>query len=243
MSLSDEELHQVVRHLATLRGESTSEVVAEVMGEDPESDGQEAAPDNAAEPKKRGWAHRVAWSSAMLVMGVMVGGAIIVMMKLVNGPAEASLPKPRISVNAAAPTPDQSISQLVGQTFAFNYPRIFDQVAGMKTDSGSIEQFNIGSKSNYRRLIAVDVRREQIATLSDDASYRIRQLHPETYKEAVYKNAAGSVYVMAKNDKTEQTLFWLRDGKLLMISVTSTDVTDDVAAFMKVISGSVRWTS
>ena len=243
MSLSDEELHQVVQHLATLNGVPASEVVAEVLGEEPDADGQEAASDTSPEPKKRSWAHWVAWSSAMMVMGVMVGGVIVVLLKLVNGPAEASIPKPKISLTSATPTPDQSISQLVGQTFSFNYPHIFDQVAGMKNDSGSIEQFNIGSKSNYRRLIAVDVRREQIATLSDDASYKIRQLHPEDYKETVYKTAAGSVDVMAKLDKREQTLFWLRDGKLLMVSVTSTDATDDVAAFMKVIIDSVRWTS
>lgn len=243
MSLSDEELHQVVEHLANLRGVSPREVVAEVIGDEPEDDDEETVADSAVSSKKRGWAHWAAWGSAMLVMGVMVGGVIVVLMKLVNGPAEASLPKTKISLSNATPTPDPSISQLVGQTFTFNYSHIFDQVSGMKTDSGSIEQFNIGSKSNYRRLIAVDVRREQIATLSDDASYRIRQLHPETYTESVRKTATGSVDVMAKNDKLEQTMFWLRDGKLMMISVTSTDVTDNVAAFMKEITDTVRWTS
>ena len=88
----------------------------------------------------------------------------------------------------------------------------------------------------------MDVRREQIATLSDDASYRIRQLHPENYKATVYKTAAGSVDVMAKLDTREQTLFWLRDGKLMMVSVTRTDAKDKVAAFMKVIIDSGRWT-
>ena len=94
MSLSDDELHQVVQHLAKINGVPTSEVVAEVMGEDPEDDEQEADPSNGEEPKKRGWEHWVAGSSAMMVMGLMVGCGVVSLCKLVSGPAVEGVPTP-----------------------------------------------------------------------------------------------------------------------------------------------------
>jgi hypothetical protein len=241
MSLSDEELHQVVEHIARVYNVSARRVVEEVTGQAPDED--EPPKTEPKKAKKRGASHWVAWGTSMVVMGLLVGVAVIAILKFINNPAEAVVHADTSGITKPTPTPDLSIVELDGQTFSLKYPHIFDQVSGKKPDSGSVEEFNMGSKSNYRRLIAVDIRREAIQSLADDASYRIRHDHPDTYKEEVHKTANGTFSVMTKNDSHEQTLFWLNAGKLMMISVTSTDANDNVASFMKVISDSVRWKS
>jgi hypothetical protein len=250
MSMSDEELHRLVEHLAHLHGVSPKEVVAEVTGEPPEGyefvddkpDAGESEMAEAQPRKKRGRSHWIAWGTAMTVMGVLVAVVIIAFMKFVSGPAEANIKPGQAGIPSPTATPDTGLAQLNGQTIFFSYPHLFDQVTNQKVDSGSVEEYNLGSKTNYRRLIAVDIRNEpSTLSLGEEPSFKIRQMHPETYRESPVKLGGEAASLMTKLNGQEQTLFWLHGGKVLTIAITSTDTHDDVTTFMKVVTGSVRW--
>jgi hypothetical protein len=226
--MNDDELRRRVRHAAELHGVSTREVAAEIehdpdlddgTREDDEAlDQYEAADTEAGVPKSRGWGRRVAWLISLVVVGGMVGAAIVFMMKFLNGPVEA-----------------QAINILM------TYPGEFDQVSRVKTDQQSLEQYNLGSKSNFRHMIAVDVRPLN-GVMSDDASYRIRQIHPEDYKQSVDVIGGEPVALMTKTNGQEVTLFWAHGGKyLLTVSLTTSDTRDNLQNWMKIIKTSLRW--
>jgi hypothetical protein len=240
MSASDDELRRQVRYAAQLHGVTPQEVVAEVAGEEP-AEGLEPAAVPAGVSKRRG--RRISLLAAMVSVGVMVGLVIVGVMKFVNDPVEAAatakgLVKPPVSVK---PTPTTSV--LSGLYVSMNYPGIFDQLQHMKTDVQSLEQYMLSSKSNYRRTIAVDVRPLVSGGVEDDASYKLRLLHADQYRPSTDKVAGEPVAIMTKLDGREQTLFWAHQGKLLIVSITSSDTMDDVAAFMNVVKPTIRWRS
>jgi hypothetical protein len=195
---------------------------------------------DGGEKKPRRKGSRSAWIVSMVAMGAVVGLVIIGFLRFVNDPVEAGAnAKPSLRpVPAAVNT--TGVNQLGGLNFTFNYPAIFDQTAP-KHEPQSLEQYNLGSKSNYRHLIAVDVRMSQPGGVTDDASYKYRLLHAELYAESIEKINGENVVLMTKKDKQEQTMFWGHQGKQLTVSVTSTDPKDDVTAILSVIKASTRW--
>jgi hypothetical protein len=250
--MNDDELRRRVRHAAELHGVSTREVAAEIehdpdlddgTREDDEAlDQYEAADTEAGVPKSRGWGRRVAWLISLVVVGGMVGAAIVFMMKFLNGPVEAQAKVLAHEQTASIATPaPPATNELSALNILMTYPGEFDQVSRVKTDQQSLEQYNLGSKSNFRHMIAVDVRPLN-GVMSDDASYRIRQIHPEDYKQSVDVIGGEPVALMTKTNGQEVTLFWAHGGKyLLTVSLTTSDTRDNLQNWMKIIKTSLRW--
>ncbi len=187
-------------------------------------------------------AKRVARGVSLVVVGAVLGLVIVGIMKFVNDPAQAntqSLSKAQASV---APTPYKPpVNQLGGLNVSFSYPGEFDQMSPLKNSPRALEQYMLGSKGNYRHSIAVEVNPLDAAGLSEDANYRVRMMHPADYSESREQIRGEIVVFMTKSDKSEQTMFWAHDAKVLMVAITTTDPHDDLAAFMAVIKSSVRW--
>ncbi|HVQ43384.1 MAG TPA: hypothetical protein VMT30_00235 [Candidatus Saccharimonadia bacterium] len=233
--MNDEELRRTVRHAAQLHGVSPQEVVAEVAG-----DGRE--PGEAERPRRRGRAHMAAWLSSLVVVGALAGGVVVGVMRLVDGPVEAQAKVLGQVQTEAAPTATPADTNvLAGLIISFTYPGMFDQVSQSKSDAQVLEQYTIGSKTNYRHRVAVEVRPLPSGQLADDASWRVREIHAADYRASAEVVGGETVKFMTKTDGHEQTLFWPHGGKNLTISITSTDPHDDISAIMALIKGSLRW--
>jgi hypothetical protein len=232
--MNDDEIRRRMRSAAELHGVSPREVAAEIVGDEPEETDEE--------PKRRGKGYWVAWSTSMVVMGVMTGGLIVAAMKFVNDPVVASGKVLSEAEKSAAPAPETAkTSRLAGLNIELVYPGMFDQLAQVKSDPQVIEQYTLSSKNNFRHLLAVEVRPLVSGGLDDDASYRVRKIHAGEYVETGDRSGDEKIAIMTKADKTEQTLFWPHKGKLLTISLTSTDPKDDLPSIMGVIKGALRW--
>jgi hypothetical protein len=182
------------------------------------------------------------WLAGMATIGLAFGLAMVFVLKFINDPVQAStltLKQARASV-APSPTPT-TINLLGGLYVELPYSRSFDMVGQVKTDNAALEQYTLGSKGNYRHTITVDVRTLPSGSLTDDASYRLRQLQSAVYAPSLVTVGGEAATLMTKNDHSEQTLFWPHQGKLLTVAVTSTDPADNVVAIMKTITAGARW--
>lgn len=189
--------------------------------------------------RRRGAAHWAGWVSALVVMGVLVGVAIIAVLKFLNGPVEAKPDAQTLNQMKASVVPTPVTQVLAGQTVEFSYPGVFDQVRKMQDTT--LDSYYIASKSEPGRTIAVAVVALPSNRIDDDSGYKFRLLHKESYKESREKLGGEEVVIMTKNDNTEQTLFWPHKGKSLNISITSTAPRDKVSEFMNVIKPTIRW--
>ena len=192
----------------------------------------------AAPAKRPG--HRFAWLAALVVMGALVGLVIVGFMKFVNGPVTATATTTLADAQATV-MPKPTTNQLAGLYFDMVYPAIFDQVVHLKNDSQTLEQYNISSKKDYRRTMAISVRPLASNLVDDDASYKFRHIHPETYKERTDKLGGEKVTVMSKVDKSEVTLFWPHQAKLFTLSMTSSNPEDGLADYMAAVEPTLRW--
>jgi hypothetical protein len=243
MPMSDEELHRMVEHLAKLHGVSGQEVVDTVLDHHDDDHGSLAdEADDLDEPKgRRRWVGPVATLgivAAVFVAGVMVLMHIAGTADKTGPTADATMQQLKKSI---APTP------ALPQTFtskyiSFSYPGAFDAVRELDNWPSTLERFAIGSKSDYHRSIMVEVEKDT-AHLDDDSNYRFRTLNPDQYKPVNVRLPNGeAAVVMVKNDSTEQTLFWVHAGNCVVLSVTS-DGTDDLGSYLKVVEGSLKWAS
>lgn len=194
-------------------------------------------------PKTERQGSRTAFILSMVIMGLLVGGVAVVMLKFLNGPVSAgatvSTPTPQARM-AAAKT---GSSVLSGEFFEMTYPGVFDQVGRPQKDAVALEQYMLSSKGDPRRTIAIGVRPLSSNNLNDDSNYRIRLIHPQDYKVRQEKLAGENVTVMLRNDNTEVTFFWAHLGKVLTISATTSNPTDSVEDYIKAIEPTLRWRS
>jgi hypothetical protein len=227
--VNDEELRRKVQHAAELHGVTPAEVVEDVANDE---DIEEAK-----KPKSK-WEKRVAWSVSLVVVGVLVGGAIVGLMKLMNDPVVTTdgitLGEAR---KAIEPTP-LAASHLSGQYIEFDHPGIFNRTGNQKNWALALEQFHLTAKSDYRWSMEVTVRPTDFDRLDEDSAYKFRTLNREYTPEKVEGLTA---IIMVKADKSERTLFWLKNRKLVTVSMTYSGGTIKLADHMAVIAKSIRW--
>ena len=193
--------------------------------------------ENLSQPRA---VHRTAWVLSLTAMGIVVGLAIVGVVRFLNGPVTATS-GPTLAQVQASSTPKPSTIQLAGLYFEMTYPALFDQVGRLKNDAQALEQYNISSKKDYRRVMAVSVRTLPSNLLDDDSSYKFRHISGKDYLERSDKLAGEAAAVMSKTDNSEVTLFWVHQGKLLTISITSSNPNDLVAEYMKAVEPTLRW--
>jgi hypothetical protein len=184
---------------------------------------------------------RVAWFMGLAGAGVVIGLAISMGMKFIDGPVNAK-PPVSLAVLQSSPTPTPPAGELSGLYIDIKYPSIFDSVSQIKNDANSLESYVISSSSDYRRTIAVSVRKLPSGNIADDSSYKFREISPETYTQLPQKAPDGSVmYLMKKTDNSEQSLFWVHKTMDLNVSVTSSNAKDDLGAYMALIMPRLVW--
>lgn len=219
--------------------EVTGTAVADAMAPAAAADPVVAELKPARKPSK--WGPRVAWTLSMTAIGAIVGVVIVLGMKFIDGPVEATQSGPTLAKAQAAATPAPESALLGGLTFELSYPGVFDQVGTVKNGPHAIEQYNIGSKASYSRLIAVSVMDLPSNNPEDDSSFRYRQTTPQTYTSGNLTVHGEPAAMFTKNDRTERTFFWAHKGRLLTVSITSSDPHDDIEAYMALIVKTARW--
>ena len=188
--------------------------------------------------RKRPWIGRMVGLS---FVGVLVGAAIIGVMRLANDPVSGAVSVSQLKASIS-PTPFPP-GHIGGLYFSMSYPGVYNQVSQIKTDSMALEQYRIGSSASYRRTLTISVRDMQNGRLIDDSSYRLRQIQSSTYTQTTRAMGSETAEVMTKVDASEVTFFWMHRGKLLIVSVTTSEPGDHATQFADMMLSSVRWLS
>jgi hypothetical protein len=192
-----------------------------------------------ADERSRPWWR---WFIGMVAIGVALGIVLVLAYRFVNGPVSASASGIALPTVTATPTPKPT-NHLTGLDIEFDYPGIFDELGHVNNDAQAVEQYNISSKADYRRVIAVSVHPLPSGSLAEDSNYRYRQNNPSIYTETKGKIGTAVVVLMTKTDKTEQTLFWVNNKRIAIFAITSTVPHDDVLSFMQFVMPTIGWRS
>lgn len=247
--MRDEELRRRLEYAAWAQGQSPAQVVEEVADDrewyddDQEwNEDEHGAATGEEEEKPRSWPRTVARYTACVVVGVILGFGIIGAMKFVNDPVVAKGTALGATASVAPAPGTAHTSALQGLNFSFSYSGMFDQVAQVKSGSQMIEQYNLTSKASTAHQVAVGL--ESIKPgggLDDISDWSLRKNRSSEYSPRLEKSGSDIIGIMAKNDKTEESMFWIHGNKVLEVSVTTTDPKDDVDAILTVIKGSMKW--
>jgi hypothetical protein len=178
--------------------------------------------------------------AGMVVVGALFGLVIAGLLRVADGPVTAQAVRP--SPGRVAVTAQHSGANQLGSLYIeLTYPATFDVVGRVKTSAVSLEQFTLTSQTNPSRSIAIDVRPLPAGGLSEESSYRFRQLSKTIYEPSNRQLAGESVVIMVKRDGTEQTLFWAHGANLVTVSLTSSDPHDNLETIMSGLATGLRW--
>jgi hypothetical protein len=193
--------------------------------------------ETAVKPRRRSrkWIGRLI---GFMFVGTLVGAAIIGVMKFVNDPVSGAITASELK-KSISPTPVPP-GRLGGIYVTMLYPSVFNQVAQLKTDGSALEQYRVSSSQSYRRTVTVEVK-PLTSRLSEDSSYRLRQLQPENYTPSTKTVNGEAVTIMTKSDNSEVTFFWYHAGRLLTVAVTTTEPGEHPADFADLMMASVKW--
>ena len=192
----------------------------------------------AAKPRRR-W---IGFLAGMALVGAVFGGAIIGLMRFVNGSVEGTTTASGLNQVKASVAPKPAPpNRLGGVAIEFDYPPVFNLVASLKNDATAIEQYTISSKNDYRRTIAVSVHPLASALIDDDSSYKFRLINPATYTMTPGKVNTEPVMLAKKTDGQELTLFYVHGQAIAAVAITSSIPGDDLAGYMTTVQNSLRW--
>jgi hypothetical protein len=205
----------------------------------------EAAPEVVAPAEQQRGLSRgklVRWGIIMVVVGACFGLVIVAVLKYIVNPVEGVVVTNGLSQARASVAPKaQAPNELGGLLIEFKYPAIFDSVSQVKTDAHAVEQYNITSRKDYRRGIAVNVRELPAGGLSQDSGYRFREVSTQQYRLQASTQKGDEVVRASKLDRQEATVFWVHGQHLASVSVTAMDPDDDVEAMLTSIMATLRW--
>lgn len=185
----------------------------------------------------------VATILACAVIGVVVGAAIVGILKFVNGPVSAKAKADPLEAARDSIKPTPATNVLQGKQVYLKYPSSFDQVGESRGNGGAagFDSFMLSAKANSQSTIAVSVVTLDGSALDNDSSYKYRAAHPELYTSRTLSLGGERAVIMTKSDKTEATLFWPHAGLDLNLSVTSTDPHISASVALDQIVPTVRW--
>jgi hypothetical protein len=227
---------EVAPHATTLHGAHSL-----VQAYDGMEAGAQIGPEPAEKRKKRGWGGRVAWLVALVTVGVLLGLAVITVLKFVDGPV-SSKPGVTAAKMVAVPSAAPTASMWAGKYAELKYPGVFNQLGHASGSARTLEAYNLSSRGNYERQVSINVSQLPSGSLDDDSSYAFRRNQPSAYTKEVLTLKGEPVVKMTKTDKTEIGLFWVHDRKLLMVMATTSNPSkDNLGAYLAQIQPTIHW--
>lgn len=240
MALSDEDLAQIVEHLAKVRGVSREAVVETVeTGREPDGGFDQDEP----EPEqRRGWRPGV-WVT-LGVVGAVFGLCIVFVLRFLNGPVSSGPDMGKVLGEARAslaPSPDAN-PEIKGLHISFSYPSAFKDAQPVRDKAAGLESYLLIGPGLTSSQIAVSVVNLPSGDLKDDSGYLWRFGVSKDYisPPAPTTVLGEPAQIFVKKDGTERTLYWPHAGLLVIVSVTSS-TGGDLNGDLKTVQNSLRW--
>lgn len=175
----------------------------------------------------------------LLVVAALVAAGFMVAKNL-NGPATGEIVKS---------VPDEGVQQPAtqvefdGTTFSFVHPMTYVEQQ-TKLNPGDIEDRVYLSTVMNGGYLNIAVAPFADASLSDNASYSMRQSDPGKYQRKLIMVRGEQVTIFTANDgqQLQQTAFWPHAGKLMTFSETgvASDVSSSQSEFLSMVE-SLSW--
>lgn len=185
---------------------------------------------------KRRWLRRSLLATSLVIL--IIGGWLL--FRSYNRPAEGV-----VTNQAAKPSAPIEYEVQDGQALSFHHESGYKAKPVQKSAIYS-EQYvysKVDPATASSRNLSVSIRLLTATTLNDEAGYKIRKDNPATYVPSTQDVNEEQVVVFSKSsDGFEQTAFWIHNGKLLSMSLSSNYVTaGKLGTELTDILKSVKW--
>ena len=118
---------------------------------------------------------------------------------------------------------DTGVSTLNGTYFTLEYRTSLNSVSEISSqDANALEAYRIArSALEDRRILIVTIKKLPAGGITEESSYKLRQLDPALYKPTAETIDDMTFNVMSRTDNQEVVAFTARDGKLAVIAYSA----------------------
>ncbi len=130
--------------------------------------------------------------------------------------------------------------QLKGDYFSLKYKNIYGKDDTTKVDPKAFEQHTLTADASYKKVMAIIIDPLE-GSLQEESSYNLRTHHAETYSLRTISGPAGPASVMTANDRGEQVIYFVKNGKVAILALTTTGPRDDLNPEVEKLVQSFEW--
>lgn len=181
------------------------------------------------------WFKLLLWSLA----GMIIFSIAAVLM---NRPSTAVIVKPSLEDNPRAEGPAKT-NVITTKYFRLAYDAGLDTVSDISAgDKTALEVYRVArSDTSGRRTFVITIKPLPVGGMSEESSYKLRQINPGTYRESHEIFGGDTFTVMEKLDGSELTAFSSHGGRLAMLAYTLDTPGADLRAEAAELLGSFDW--
>ncbi len=161
---------------------------------------------------------------------------------LMNRPSTATIVKPSLEDRPTAEKASKT-NTITAKHFSLTYDAGLDTVSDISQgDQTALEVYRV-ARSNVtgRRTFVVTIKNLPSGGMSEESSYRLRQINPGMYRESNETFGDKPFVVTEKLDGTELTAFSVHGNKLAMLAYTLATPEADLRKEAAELLGNFRW--
>lgn len=125
-------------------------------------------------------------------------------------------------------------------TFRVNIPPGY-KYQGRAPIAPELESYRIIADRNHQQTISMYVTEQKATTITEDAAYILRASQPEKYQKGDMIIDGNPATTWTARDGSEQTIFSLRDNKLLVIAISMHGQDQTHRSAVESLLDSLRW--
>lgn len=136
-----------------------------------------------------------------------------------NRPSTATVVKPSLE-DSVTQQDNAKTNTITAKNFSLEYDAAMDTVSNItQQDSTALEVYRVArSDTTGRRIFVITVKRLPPGGASEESSYKLRQINPNTYKQGSGNYGDNAFTTFEKTDGSELTAFSVNGGRLAMLS-------------------------
>jgi hypothetical protein len=177
----------------------------------------------------------------LLAVGVLVFAGILIFIRLMDSPSQSVIKNPGLAPSIA-PTPTP-LAAVTGKHAAFNYPTSLKTIASESLATNDLEKFSFSKGSNNESIhLEINIRTLPSGNLTDDSSYKMRQIYSDQYQLDEMKINNQTFYVMTDNQATfSKAVFTTHSGLEATIALTANNNDQSIQNILDTVINSWRW--
>lgn len=159
-----------------------------------------------------------------------------------NKPSKATIVKSTVEDTSTAAKIEKT-NTIKAKYFSLDYDAGLDTVSNISAgDKTALEVYRVArSDTSGRRTFVITIKSLPKGGMSEESSYKLRHINPDTYNENTKEYGGQSFVVFDKKDGSESTAFIANGDKLAILAYTLATPNGDLEEESAELFSAFRW--